>query len=94
LVDWQVNLRKKVKKSKKRKSKEEEEEEEKNVCIIPQAATRKKKMQEGIIISICIEEIMAGAEQFDWLREIMKKTLGIHLNTNEIHSLKNTLVHQ
>jgi hypothetical protein len=31
-------------------------------------------MQEGIIISIFIEEIMAGTEQFDWLREIMKKT--------------------
>jgi hypothetical protein len=43
LVDWQVNLKKKVKKSKKRKSKEEEEEkeEEKFVCIMPQAANQK-----------------------------------------------------
>jgi hypothetical protein len=43
LVDWQVNLRTKVKKSKKRKSKEEEEEEEKNVCIIPQQLRGRRK---------------------------------------------------
>jgi hypothetical protein len=43
LVDWQVNLKKKVKKSKKRKSEEEEEEKEekKIVRIMPQAANQK-----------------------------------------------------
>jgi predicted transcriptional regulator len=35
LVDWQVNLRKKVKKSKKRKSNEEEEEKKKLSVLCP-----------------------------------------------------------